>query len=459
MTKQLRGEKLGLRGGLKAVSSIVGRGEAKIGKEEFIELASRFGISAPTLEKIRAALAKEDMGEGPFLANYYSGLKVTCNDKMAKAAREVFGVKYAIPVSSGTGALHSAFIAVGVGPGKEVICPAIGFIATASAVVMAKGVPVFCDVDESMHMDPAKIEELITPRTVAIAPTAVMGGVYDMGGIMKIARKHKLRVVEDVAQSAGGMFKGRYLGTIGDVGCFSISAYKTAGGGEGGLILTNSKRLWERCSVTVESGGLWRPERFAAPRYEGEIFSGLNYRLSELEAAVDAVQIRKIPAVGDRFRTVKKRILRQLKTFTEIVPQKLNDPDGEVPYQLRFFPATKALGHKIVEALEAEGAEVSYRGKNAPPDWHQYSYMYPVTMQCSPTPEGCPFKCPHYTAAGGKVKYGRGSCPVADDLFDRVIIVSLNQWYTAADCRNMARGINKVLGAYCNEDPAATPWL
>lgn len=459
MRKQSVEEKLGLKGGLKAVSAIEGRGSPKIGIAEFMAVAGRFGLSSRCLSRIRAALDEENLGEGPYLANYYSGLRETANDRMAKEARRVFDVKYAVPCSSGTAALHSAFVAVGVGPGKEVICPAIGFFATASAVVMAKGIPVFCDVDLSMHMDPAKIAKLVTPRTVAIAPTAVMGGVYDMGEIMKVARKHKLRVVEDVAQSSGGTFRGRMLGTIGDVGCFSISSYKTVGGGEGGLILTNNKRLWERCNVTVEAGGLWRPERFAPPRYKGEIFCGLNYRLSELEAAIDAVQLTKMAGIGRRFRAVKRRILQRLGTYSEIVPQKLNDPDGEIAYQLRFIPKTKPLGRQIVRALQAEGIGASSRAGSRKPDWHQYSYMYPVTLQVTPTEEGCPFRCPIYLDAGGDAHTSRGDCPVADDLFDRVIIIPLNQWYSAADCRNIADGINKVLRAYCTESRDATPWL
>jgi dTDP-4-amino-4,6-dideoxygalactose transaminase len=85
--------------------------------------------------------------------------------------------------------------------------------------------------------------------------------------------------------------------------------------------------------------------------------------------------------------------------------------------------------------------------------------MYPITCKRGSTDVNCPFECPVYREAGGSVEYGRGDCPVADDLYDRAIGIGLNQWYTAADCRNIARGINKVLGAYCTEDPAATPWL
>jgi len=452
-------EKLALQGGLKAVTRIEGRGKPKIGVDEFMSVAERFGFSPATLRKIRAVVEKADMGEGPFLANYYSNLKETKVRAYERVARQTFGVKYAIGVSSGTAALHSAFVAAGVGPGTEVICPAIGFFATAAAIVQSKGVPVFCDVDTSLHMDPGKIESLITPRTVAIAPTCVMGGVPDMDPIMEIARKYRLKVVEDCAQSCGAKYRGRYVGTFGDLGCFSISAYKIVGGGEGGLILTNDQRLWERANALAESGGLWRPDRFAPERYEGELFCGTNYRMSELEAAVDVVQLKKAPAVARRFNAVKRRIVSKLKTFREIVPQKSNDPAGEVGYWLRFFPADVDLATRIVQALNAEGVQCNTRGKDPRPDWHVYSYMYPLMSAPSATNPNCPLTCPRYLERGGTpLQYARGMCPTADDLFDRVVNVPLNQWYSAADCCRVAEAINKTLSAYCTEDPNAATW-
>jgi dTDP-4-amino-4,6-dideoxygalactose transaminase len=266
MANERARQKLALQGGLKAVTRIEGVGQPKIGTEEFMSVAERFGFSAETLAKIRAAAEAEGVGEGPFLANYYANLPETKVQAFERIARETFGVKHSIGVTSGTAALHAAFVAAGVGPGTEVIVPAIGFFATAAAVVQSKGIPIFCDVDESLSMDPKKIESKITKRTVALAPTHVMGSVCDMGAIMRVARKHRLKVVEDVAQSCGGKFRGRYVGTFGDLGCFSISAYKIVGGGEGGLVLTNSKRLWERAQQLAECGGLWRPNRFAPPR-------------------------------------------------------------------------------------------------------------------------------------------------------------------------------------------------
>ena len=422
-------------------------------------MAERFGVSPAGRKKIKAVLDKEPDGGGPFLANYYSGLKESKVQAFERVGREMFGARYAIGVSSGTAALHAAFVAVGVGPGTEVICPAVGFMATAAAVVTAKGVPVFCDVDTSLSMDPAKIESLITPRTVALAPTCVMGSVPDMARILRVARRHKLAVVEDCAQSCGATYKGRNVGTLGDAGCFSISAYKIVGGGEGGLLLLKQKRLWERAQQLIECGGLWRPSRFAPPRYEGELFCGTNYRMSELEAAVDVVQLRKMNATVKRFRTVKRRIIEALKTWREIVPQQLNDADGEVGYTLRFFPQTVELAERITAALKAEGVSCATRGRNGRPDWHHYSFMYPVILRTGSTADRCPWGCPIYVERGGRAKYARGDCPVADDLYDRLVTVQLNQWLTAADCRNVAAAVNKVLAAYCTEDPQSTPWL
>ena len=437
MPKQRETQRAALQGSMKAVARIEARGEPKIGIDEFMSVCKRFGLSKDALKEIRAVATAEDWGEGPFLANYYSGLKESRVQAFERAAREIFGVKYAIGVSSGTGALHSAFVAAGVGPGAEVICPAIGFFATANAADLAGGKPVFCDVDASLHMDPAKIEALITKRTVAIAPTCVMGGVYDAPAIMKVAHKHGLKVVEDCAQSCGAKYHGKFLGAYGDLGCFSISAYKICGGGEGGLILARTKRLWERANQLAECGGLWRPDRFAPPRYTGELFTGTNYRMSELEAAVDVIQLRKLEGVVKRFNRVKMRVLKRLKRFKEITPQALNDAAGHVGYNLRFFPETIALGEKIVRGLAEQKVDAGMRGAHGQPDWHIYSHMYPLTL---------------------KHGYERGLCPVADDLYDRMITIGLNQWYTAADRREIAGRINRVLEAHCTPDRDAPAW-
>ena len=468
-TTHAKAERLAIEGGSKAFPRMHGKKQPKIGVEEFMSIAERFGFSQKALARIRDVVSREDLGDGPTLSRFATAYPGNPKgEAYEKLAREIFGVPYALGVSSGSAALHAAFVAAGVGPGTEVIVPAIGFFATAAAVVTSRGVPIFCDVDESLCIDPTKIESQITPRTVAVAPTCVMGAVPDMEPILAVARKHGLKVIEDCAQAPGAKYHGRYMGTLGDFGCFSISAYKIVGGGEGGLLLARDQRLFERACQLAECGGLTRPDRFAPPRYEGELFCGTNYRFSELEAAVDLVQLAKMPALLQRYNANKRKILGRLKTYREIVPQRSNDPEGDAGFMIRFFPQTVDLGRKIAAALKAEGigvgrfiwpAEPTIRGSDAPPDWHVYSYMFPVLLKTDSSGTGCPFSCPKYLEKGGAVEYRRGDCPVADDLFDRNVLVWLDPSYDDSDCEAIARGINKVLSAYCKEDPRGRPWV
>ena len=171
------------------------------------------------------------------------------------------------------------------------------------------------------------------------------------------------------------------------------------------------------------------------------------------------VQLGKLDDVVRRHHEAKVRVASGLRTYREIVPQKVNDRDGEIGYLLRFFPQTTELGEKIAKALKAEGVGCSFRGGQGRPDWHQYSYMYPVILK-APMAAGCsPLTDPRYVERGGSAEYHRGDCPVADDLYNRNVMVSVDQWWSPEDTGDVARAINKVLSAYCTEDPQAAAWV
>lgn len=433
---------LAINGGHPAVRELEGVSEPKIGVEEFLALAQRFGFKPDAIERISQTISNGDLeGNGPNFAKYSSAFpKPASGFQFEDKARELFGSPYALGVSSGTGALHAAMVAAGAEPGKQVIVPALGFMATGIAAALAGAVPVFCEVDESLQIDPTKIEECITPATVAIAPTHHWGMMADMAPIMEIAQRHNLKVIEDCAQSPGAQYQGKYVGTIGDLGCFSISAYKIIGGGEGGLLLAHDERLFERASQVTESGGLWREKRFAPARYEGELFVGTNYRMSDLEATVNLVQLDKLDGIVRRHHDNYVRITSQLQAVREITPQKINDRDGLIGYQLRFFPQTQELREQVTAALRAEGVPASSRGPNAGPDWHLCQDMYPLI-----------------NTFGAVTRYDQ--CPVSADLYQREIRISINQWWSERDCDNVAAGINKVLNAYCTASEDALPWL
>lgn len=435
-------QRLAIDGGPKAIEGFEGRAQPKIGVAEFFALAERFGFSPEAIARLRSAVSDADLPPGgPTLSRYATANpKPPAGERFERKARDLFGSPHALSVSSGTAALHAAMVAAGAGPGKEVIVPALGFMATAAAVSLTGATPVFCDVDASLQIDPQKIEACITPRTVAIAPTHHWGVAADMDPILEIANRHKLVVVEDCAQSPGATYKGRFVGTIGGLGCFSISAYKIIGGGEGGIVLCRDARRFDRVNQLAECGGLWRPQRFAPPRYDGELFVGTNYRMSDLEAAVDLVQLDKLEDIVSRYRANFQRIASQLLTVREVQPQRLPDPAGVIGYQMRFFPCDEALRERLTAALRAEGVPVSSRGRSAGPDWHIARDMFP--LHCGPNPAR-----------------GHDQCTVAVDLYYREIALHVDQWWTPGDADAVAAAVNKVLAACCTADPAGAKWL
>ena len=258
---------LAVNGGPKAIESFQGSAAPKVGIEEFLELADSWGFSKEAIEKIRAAVENEKIGNGPHLTRYYNPRpsKVAAIEKLAC---EKLGVKHTLALHSGTSALETAYVACGIGPGMEVIVPGYTFFATAAAVLSAKAIPVIAEIDDSYTVDPEDVERKITPRTKAIVPVHMVGNCSDMDPIMEMARRHDLIVIEDNAQACGGKYKGQYLGTIGDMGCFSLSTFKVVGAGEAGLVLTDDEWLHIRATSqhdTAPTVRLCRPVRPTHP--------------------------------------------------------------------------------------------------------------------------------------------------------------------------------------------------
>src|SRR6266481_4562234 len=197
------------------------------------------------------------------------------------------GAQFAIGCASGSDALLLALMALGVGPGDEVITPPFTFVATAGSVARLGARPVFVDIDPvTFNLDPKKIECAITPRTRAILPVDLFGLIADMEPILEIAGKHGVAVIEDAAQSIGAKYRNRNAGALGPMGCFSFYPTKNLGGaGDGGLITTNDEQLAYRIKLLHEHG--------SSRRYEYEIV-GMNSRLDALQAAVLRVKLRRL---------------------------------------------------------------------------------------------------------------------------------------------------------------------
>jgi dTDP-4-amino-4,6-dideoxygalactose transaminase len=229
--------------------------------------------------------------------------------KEVAAFEELFSAytqtSHTLGVNSGTSALHLALLAAGVGRGDEVITTPFTFIATVSAIDYTNATPVFVDIDPtSFTIDPAKIEAAITPRTKAILPVHLYGQPADMDPIMEIAKRHGLTVIEDAAQAHGAEYKGRRVGSIGDLGCFSFYPGKNLGAyGEGGAVTTNNPEL----ARTVKMLRDWGAER----KYYHDL-KGFNYRLEGIQGAVLKVKMKYIEGWTEARRTVAARYDDQL---------------------------------------------------------------------------------------------------------------------------------------------------
>ena len=259
----------------------------------------------------------------------------------------VLGVRHVLAVNSGTSALLCALRALGVGPGDEVVVPGYTFIASIAAVLYVGATPVLAEVDDSLTIDPSDVEKKITPNTAAIMAVHMIGAPADLSTLGMLAESNGVALVEDVAQACGGRYRGRYLGAHGRVSAFSLNVGKIITTGEGGLVATNDRGLYERAFAVHDHG--FRPQR-AGVSDDGPLL-GLNLRMNELGAAVGLAQAMRLEDVLQRCR-------RNHATFREVFldisgtrERVVHDQDGEcsTAHVLLFASTDRARG--VAEAL------------------------------------------------------------------------------------------------------------
>jgi len=277
----------------------------------------------------------------------------------------------------------------------------------------------------------------------------------NMDRIMEIAKKHNLKVIEDVAQACGGTYKGKYLGTFGDCGCFSFQYHKIITAGEGGIIVTNDDLFYDRCMGYHDTAACWRPDRFGEERYRGELFCGVNYRMSELSGAVLLAQLKKLDKLLSLMRRNQKIILNGIKEIKGIKVRPVNDPEGDVGICVIFYLPKEEIMDEFVTALQAEGIAAAGRSKigvaaggpsKAVPDWHIYSYWNHVISKATPTKEGCPYTCPYYKG-NAPDNYSNDMCPKTLEYLKRSIHLDVPAQLTEEDCKMIVKGIGKVANA------------
>lgn len=321
------------------------------------------------------------------------------------------GAKYALATTSGTASLMCCLAALGIGPGDEVIVPGYTFIATISTVVLSKAIPVLAEIDESLNIDPDDIERKITPRTKAIIPVHMLGNPCDMDRIMAIARAHNLYVIEDCCQAVGGSYKGRKLGTIGDIAAMSLNCFKTLSTGDGGCVITNDEQLYIRAYGFHDQGHF--PSRMGVEVGNRSII-GMNFRMNELTGAVALAQSRRLKEILALLHEKKQLVKKALVPGETFQYRVIHDEAGECATLLTLIFKTKELAARFCEGIG--GKTISNSG------WHVYNNMEQILEKKTVTEFRCPYDCKEYS---GTAEYHKHMLPKTDDILERAVNISI----------------------------------
>ncbi len=345
----------------------------------------------------------EDVLETGYVYRYGKADNPKFKKKVATLEQEIIrkiGVQHCIAVNSGTSALMAALVALDVKPGDEVLVPGYTFVASIAAIIIVGGRPILTEIDESLTIDPEDIEKKITKNTKGILPVHMLGNPCDMDRIMEIARKHDLFVLEDCCQALGASYKGKKLGSIGNIGAFSFNFYKVITSGDGGLITTNDKNLHERAFGFHDQGH--SPLRRGVEVGKRSLL-GINLKLSELPGAFALAQLRKLDTILQTLKE-KKTTFKDAITAGNIknmMFRKMNDPEEcHTLLTVLFQDASTAAG--VAEALGTK--TVIHSG------WHVYNNMEHILAQ---------------TDSAGNRLYYKHMLPQTDDLLGRAINLSV----------------------------------
>ena len=392
------------------------------------------GVSGPSVFGDEEVAAAERVIRGDVHLRYQDSNDVALFEE---EARQRVGTNHALMVNSGTSALACGLAGLGIGPGDEVIVPGYTYIATPAAVVAVGAVPVIAEIDNSLGMDPQDMEAKITPHTKAVIPVHMNGTPARLSQIVEIATRHGLKVLEDCCQCVGGEYRGRPVGTYGNAGAWSLNYFKTISSGEGGLLFTDDRDVYERASFRADPGmRMWQKEG-----WQNAAFPGETYRPSVVLGAIARVQLGKLDMILGCQRAMQAAFLGSLEEARGYVIRHMDDPAGDtgVSATLIFHDAALARGYAL--ALEAEGLPAGTVHNEGIPDRHIYSNWESILQKRSHHPSGYPWRDPAYT---GTVEYSEDMCPRTLDILGRSVRFDFNMNMTPEHAKLMAKAVNKV---------------
>ncbi len=349
--------------------------------------------------------------------------------------------RYALAVTSGTAALQTAMAALEVGPGDEVILPAWTWHSCFNAIVLAGALPVFAEIDESFNIDPRDIESKITPRTKAIMAVHLQGNPCDIDPILELARRRRIRVLEDCAQSVGASYKGRPLGSMGDIGIYSLQLNKTITAGEGGAVVTSDPVLFERASRFHDLGALRPPHQKSVERPALDWFIGGQFRMNEFTGGVLLAQLRKLHTIVSAVRANARRVYEGVQDLPGLRLRHRPDPQGELGSAVFLGFGSKEKRDRFLAAMKAENVPASPPGG---------SVILPILPHIEKKVTAHP-AWPSFTSERGRaIRYGAACCPRTIDILNRFAGVPLDPKYTAAETGDIVAAIRKVYPAVAN---------
>ncbi|GAP11696.1 predicted pyridoxal phosphate-dependent enzyme [Bellilinea caldifistulae] len=295
------------------------------------------------------------------------------------------GARHAFAVTNGTAALHLACLALGLGPGDEVIVPSLTFVASANAIRYTGATPVFAEIvsPKDLNISPVAVEKRINPRTRAIMVVHYGGYACDMTAIQTIAERHNLKIIEDAAHAVGGELEGTALGCWGEIGCFSFFSNKNMTTGEGGMVVTNDDELADRLRL-LRSHGMttltWDRHQGRAIDYD-VVMLGYNYRLDEIRSAIGLVQLNKLEKNNEQRRKLTRHYHSMLKKTLPQVETPFENYRGKTSAHLLPILLPQAANRrKIIEFLKSRGIQTSIHY----PPVHQFSIYQPDTRPNNP---------------------------------------------------------------------------
>ena len=352
--------------------------------------------------------------------------------------KQTVSADYVLTMTSGFGALTSALIGMGVGPGDEVIVPGYTYIASALAVTAVGAIPVIAEINSTMTLDPEDVEKKISPATKVIMPVHIQGFPSDMDALKEIADRHGLRILEDACQADGGMYKGQYLGAIGDAGAYSFNYYKVITAGEGGALATSDRTIYERALIYHDASAV----AFFGDQLDGisqPLFGGTEFRISDVTGAILREQLKRMPSLLADLRKNRNALAALVCGEGKAKQAPSNDIDGDCGTTLALRFDTEEECRAYVEKCAAGGVGLTIpinTGKHVYTNWTQI-----MEKRGALHPAMDPFKME--ANRGLQMDYTMDMCPNTLDLLKRTAYVGINPDWDEAAVQRIAEIMNR----------------